>query len=128
MSEGTKQVDVLIYKPGSMYPIAWTITLPKEHHYPDLNATIGALIGPNKIEHVAVLYNGERHDLFVDEFSAINPRVAFDDPKLPDEGPQPVNEAATLIYHEASRQRGDDLTDAPKIHGVAVLCLQKVWR
>lgn len=108
------KVDVLVYLPGSMQPIPHTLEAPDETKlYEGVKGAIRQLIGVgNHIEHVAVLFRDQPHDLFVDEFSA------FD---------EPINEAATLIYHEASRRRGEDNTHAPKIHGVAVLCLTRVW-
>lgn len=117
----TKKVDVLLYKPGTTQPIPLAIEIPKEHHYKDLNRTIGALLGVgNHIEHVSVLFRNREHDMFVDEFSAL-PVHHGRNARLP------VNDAATLIYHEASRQRGDDLTDAPKIYGPALITLARVW-
>ena len=58
--------------------------------------------------------------MFVDEFGAI---------RRPTDGrpPLPINSAATEIYLEASRQRGDDTADAPSIHGPAVVALRSVW-
>lgn len=125
-----RKVDVLIYTPGVILPKPATIELPgdREPHYRDLNRTIGPLIGDVRfIEHVSVLFRDKPFDMFVGEFSAINPREAFNDPNLPDRPPLPVNEAATLIYHEASRKRGADLTNAPTIHGVAIITLERVW-
>lgn len=123
-----KTIDVLIYRPGVMLPEPAKIELPLNWKFGDMNKAIAPLIGDgNLIEHVAVLFHGSRHDMFVDEYSAINPRKSFDDPELPDADPQPVNEAATLIYHEAPRVRGESTKDAPKIHGVAVLTLTRIW-
>ena len=123
-----QDLDILIFHPGVDEPEIARISIPKDPNYGELNKAIGAFIGPNNIEHVAVPYEGERADMFVDEFSAINPRKAFDDEILPDAGPQPVNKAATQIYHAASFARGDDLSQAPLIYGNAVITTRRVWR
>ncbi len=67
-----------------------------------------------RLEHVAVLFNGRRADMFVEEHSA---------------GNLPINEEATKIYHASSLSRDPtaDTRDWPKVYGVAVLFDQIVW-
>jgi hypothetical protein len=70
------------------------------------------------LEHVAVLHGGQRASMFVDETGAV--------------GGQPVNLAATRVYHAASIARGEPhadgiIADAPLIHGVAILFNRNVW-
>lgn len=69
------------------------------------------------LEHVAVLYNGRRASMFVDELGAIlSPPLA-------------VNPKATEIYHAASKRRGVTIgPDDPKIHGRAILFDADLWR
>lgn len=78
------------------------------------------LEGAKNIEHVSVLHNGERRDMFVDELGAL--------PMLT-RPPLPVNEPATAIYHAASLERepGADTSRWPKIHGTAVVFDRIVW-
>ena len=59
------------------------------------------------IELVKVFYKGERQQLIVDEVGAVNKK--------------PINTLATPIYHNASVLRGIDASNAPCIHGIAVL-------
>jgi hypothetical protein len=114
------KIDVLVYSPGAMLPKPEVIELPNRANFAALDAAIKPLIGGaiRHIEHVSVLFRDRPSDMFVDEDSA-----QF----IAGRPPLPVNEAATLIYHENSRRRGADLTDAPCIHGVAVVCLTRVW-
>jgi len=58
-------------------------------------------------EIVNVLYKGKRQQLIVDEVGAINKK--------------PINILATPIYHNAATLSGQDMSNAPCIHGVAVL-------
>ena len=108
-------VDVIVFTPGTSELIRHQITIPQEPHYGDLNKAIGPLIGGGikNIEHVTVLFDGVRADMFVDDESA-------------SKGLE-VNQAATRVYHEASRRRGDDMTAAPRIYGVAVLSKKILW-
>lgn len=81
--------------------------------------TLDALLRPllaDDFEHVTVLWRGRRADMFVGENST-RPDV-------------PVNNAATSIYRAATLARAPD-TDPeslPRIHGVAVLFEEIVWR
>jgi hypothetical protein len=66
------------------------------------------------IEHVSVLYEGQRSHMWVDEEGATGWRDGY---------PLPVNKRATEIYWEASRRGGKrhNYFDSPCIHGNAVL-------
>lgn len=111
-----KTVEIVIYRPGESAPT--TQTVPWPNNYREMNAAFSPMIG-GRIEHISVLFEGERMDMF----------VTFDDPDLPDRDPLLVNEAATQIYHGASIARGDksDRSKWPKIHGVAIITRQRVW-
>jgi hypothetical protein len=106
------QLDILVYRPGAMMPEPRTIDLVEVPSFLEIKHVLSPLIRGG-IEHVSVLFRGERHDMFVHETGAADGL--------------PVNDAATLIYHEASRQRGQDTTGAPKIYGVAILTMRRVW-
>jgi hypothetical protein len=65
------------------------------------------------MEHVAVLFNDQRADMFVDE-------------DFNENGSEP-NPRATEIYHAASKASGASLADAPIIRGTAILFSTRVW-
>jgi len=72
-------------------------------------------LGGRRFEHVTVLHNGKRADMFVDECGAIN--------RLP------MNIEATDIYRAASMRANPDQDpdSLPAIYGVAVLFDERVW-
>lgn len=99
-----------VYRPGR----------PVEHcehvwdkKFSSLKPMINKLVEGN-LEHVAVLHEGRRADMFVEGDGA---------------GVLPVNEEATKIYHanSLSREPGADTSGWPKIYGTAVLFDQIVW-
>lgn len=110
----------LIFRPGVADPESITVNLPQQPGFTILDAVIRPMIGAScrNIEHVAVLYKDNPHDMFVDEEGAIsvNGRI-----------PLQRNEVATAIYHAYSLSRGRDMSRAPHIHGVAVIATRKVW-
>lgn len=110
MAETTK-LTYHVYRPEGGEP---------EHHemqwsgnFQDIRGVVNPLV-EGRLEHVTVLFNGKRADMFVEEESA----KKF-----------PPNEAATAIYHASSlsREPGADTSDWPKIYGVAVVFDQIVW-
>lgn len=88
---------------------------PEEPGYTKIAALIEPIVG-GPIEHVTVLHNSKRADMFVDEMGHMRTG-----------GPKPLNEAATRIYYAASRARGDEPGDH-YIAGPAVLFDEEVWR
>src|SRR5947209_17262717 len=77
----------------------------------------GWIGGP--VAHVTVLYEGKLADMFVRE----------DDGLWTDDGGEPpfeMKEVPTAIYHQTIRQRGDDPTDAPSVHGPVVLFVDRI--
>jgi hypothetical protein len=111
------KTDLLIYRPGVDEPESVSVEMAEEPTYSQISDQITPILKTNRIEHVAVLFNGKRADMFVDECGAIG---------LRNREPLPINEAATKIYHAASRRRGADMTDAAKIHGVAVVVANRI--
>lgn len=89
------------------------IDLKRDPGYDELRALILPHLGGGDLERVAVLYDGRACDMFVDDRGLIKDL--------------PRNEAATEIYWEASRRRGDDLTGASHIAGTAILFDRQVW-
>jgi hypothetical protein len=97
-----------------------TIEMSADPSYKEIKEKIMPLIGEDceHIEHVAVLFRGQRHDMFVDEIGAMATT------KRP---PLPINKYATEIYLNASRSRGDFSVET-RIHGTAVLILNRlIW-
>ena len=70
------------------------------------------------LEHVTVLHDGKRADMFVDEMG----HVRMD-------GPKPRNDVATGLYRAnwMAQHRGQDPEDLPFIAGNAVLFDRIVW-
>lgn len=103
-----------IYRPGAE-PEEREVDLAEIPGYRDLRVLIKPLLDGAGLEHVAVLHDGERRDMFVDEFGAIR--------RLP------RNEAATAIYRNATltREPGTDPETIPAIYGPAILFARRVW-
>jgi len=72
------------------------------------------------MEHVSVLYNGGRADMFVAEMGHM---------ALTTRPPMPPNPVATSIYRAAwmAHHPGDNPSDLPEIAGPAVLFDKIVW-
>ena len=111
-------IEILIYRPGVAEPE--TRTIPKPSGYHEMKAAFAPILGDDctDIEHVSVLFNGKPSDMFVDEFSAID---------RPSRARLAVNEAATEIYHAASKALGLLKPRAPKIHGSAIVSRIRIW-
>jgi hypothetical protein len=90
---------------------------PHEPGYDRLKRMIEPIVG-GPLEHVAVLHNGKRADMFVDEMGHVYAT-----------GPKPFNEAATKIYRAnwMKQHPGQDPEDLPTIAGIAVLFDRIVW-
>jgi hypothetical protein len=103
-----------------------TVDLAEEPGYNALRRVLAPIFAeqrgrPVDFEHVNVLHDNRRVDMFVDEYGAMPDMLL------------PVNVVATRIYHAASirpdRLNAPDgiISDAPKIHGTAVLFGRRVW-
>lgn len=93
------------------------IDLPSRPNLAEIRAIVlpvlQAVRAKAHLEHVAVLYKGNRASMFVDDEGAL-----FD---------LPVNIRATEIYHAASRSVGRDVSDAPLIYGDVIQFEMNVW-
>lgn len=115
-------IRALIYRPFRDDPEEHRIPTmePEPDYAKDLKQWVRGVLHaqrPNADEeHVTVLYEGQRRDMFVDEFGALL-RV-------------PPNEVATEIYWNASKARGETPNDEwPRIYGVAILFPDhQVWK
>jgi hypothetical protein len=103
-----------------------TVDLAEQPSYNALQRIMGPIFAeqrgkPANFEHVNVLHDGKRTDMFVDEYGALRDMLL------------PVNLVATRIYHAASIKQdrlkvpGGIISSAPKIHGTAVLFGRRVW-
>ncbi|MBC6714772.1 hypothetical protein H9Q09_01050 [Aurantimonas sp. DM33-3] len=92
-----------------------TVMLKPEPSYDHLKELLAPIFQPGGFEHLTVLYQGERRDMFVGENSAL--------------GSQPRNITATAIYRNAwlTRNPLDDPESLPPVCGAAVLFSRRVW-
>ena len=101
-----------VYQPGAHEPeIRDLEKLPQG--YDQIKAIVEPIL-KQRLEHVSVLWQGKRADMFVGDESALDDL--------------PVNRLATEIYHAAGKQRGANMAGAPVIYGPAVVFDQIVWR
>jgi hypothetical protein len=84
-----------------------------DENFRSIRGMINELVG-GTLEHVAVLHDGRRADMFVEQGSA---------------GKFPFNPSATEIYrnYTMTRSPGTNPNSLPKIYGVAVLFDKIVW-
>jgi hypothetical protein len=88
--------------------------------YDQLRQLIEPLLDGEPLEHVGVLWEGKRRDMFVSELGHVT---------LEARGPLPRNEEATAIYR-ANWLRGHPETDPESlafIAGTAILFDERVW-
>jgi len=107
-----------VIQPGeALADVAWQeIDWPREPGYREIKGLIGPILGEGRdLEHVSVLHDDRRADMFVDECGS-NDRL-------------PRNEAATAIYRRywLSTHRGADPETIAAIYGVAILFERIVW-
>ena len=109
---------VRIYKPGEPM-IQETKMLPAAPGFKDLEF-VHDIIGCTHLEHVSVLFEGQRNDMFCDE--------DFREKGLP------FNLAATEIYRAATMSRIKagavlrcSILDLPMICGTAIVITPRVW-
>jgi hypothetical protein len=100
---------------GSMRTIV-TETLPEKPRLDHLRKLIEPHLDGERLEHVSVLWEGQRRDMFVGETSSINGRMIR-------------NIRATEIYRNnwLTRNLGADPESLPAISGPAVLFDRIVW-
>lgn len=104
-----------VYRPAAEKRETHTVMLVSEPSYDEIKAVVGPYLEDGRMEHVSILFNGVRSDMFVDE--------DFNEKGLE------LNEEATKIYHASSLQREPeaDTSDWPKIRGVAVVFDRRIW-
>lgn len=92
-----------------------TIDWPSEPGFDVINKLVKPLIGGGNIEHVSVLHDGKRRDMFVDDEGQLKGL--------------PRNDRATAIYRTnwLTRNPGTDPESMPCIAGTAVLFTRRVW-
>lgn len=80
-----------------------------------LRKVVGGYLNGRGVEHMTVIHEGRRKDLFTSIPSPLDP--------------QPINAAATEIYASAwlERHPSADPDDVPPLRGIAVLFHRKVW-
>lgn len=87
--------------------------------YPQLKEFVLGILREKRkdaeLEHVAVLHEGKRCSMFVDEDGIAHG--------------QPINQRATTVYWAASTARGEppDPVTASRIHGTAILFDRNMW-
>lgn len=89
--------------------------IPEQPGYDALKSIIVPLLDGAPLEHVTVLHEGDRRDMFVDECGAINGL--------------PRNDAATAIYRNnwLTQHPSTNPEDMPAIYGTAILFSRRVW-
>lgn len=92
-----------------------SVEWPAEPGFDVINALVKPLIGGGHIEHVAVLHDGERRDMFVDEEGLLKGMGR--------------NERATAIYrtNRLTQHPDCDPETLPHIAGHAVLFMRRCW-
>lgn len=110
-----------VYRPGVAEPETFDVDWPDDPGYDKLKALIEPLLGEREnLEHVTVLHNDARADMFVS-----------DEGKMAQtwRDPLPRNDAATAIYRRnwMTQHPGGDPEKLPMIVGVAVLFDRIVW-
>lgn len=83
--------------------------------FSELRPLLRELLGGGAPEHVAVLHDGQRADMFVDEDSVAKGLAR--------------NGAASAVYrcNTLTREPGTDPENLPAIYGAAILCSRRVW-
>lgn len=89
--------------------------LPEQPGYDKLRKLITPLLDGANLEHVAVLHDGKRTDMFVDDTGALKGL--------------PLNPEATAIYRNntMSQHPETDPESLPAIYGPAILFDRRVW-
>ena len=104
-----------IYRPSTPEPEVSNADLPKEPGYARLREIMEPLLDGAMLEHVSVLFEDRRADMFVDEMGMIKEL--------------PRNDAATDIYRANWLKHHPDSNpdDSPAIYGAAIVFDRLVW-
>lgn len=101
-----------VLRPGRL-PELQECELGAEPSYEELKNLIEPLLDGAWLEHVSVLYRGQRTDMFVDEEGLLKNL--------------PLNPLATKIYHTIGHAKGMDMAGASPIVGTAIVFHRRVW-
>lgn len=114
------RTEYTILRPGDQPGERHEIDLPPDPGFARLRQVIEPLLDGGLMEHVTVLYDGRRHDMFVDEIGSTNWKPGY---------PLPLNELASAIYRAnwLAQNPKDNPSDLPGVHGPAVLFHRIVW-
>lgn len=107
--------DYRIIPPGDGPEINGSVDWPKDPGFGLINALVQPLISCDNIEHVTVLHDGARCDMFVDDIGRLKGL--------------PRNDRATAIYrnNQMTRHPDTDPESMPFVAGIAVLFYKRVW-
>lgn len=97
-----------------------SVDWPREPTFEQIKALVGPHLNGDPLEHVTVLHQGQRTDMFVSEYGHL---------ARAGRGPLPRNDAATTTYRAAwlSTHPGDNPESMPFIAGPAILFDRRVW-
>lgn len=97
-----------------------TIEWPEDPGYDAISKIVNPYLNGEPLEHVTVLYNDARCDMFISELGHVH---------LTTRGPLPVNTTATEIYRGnwMKRNPSDDPDSLPTIAGIAILFERRIW-
>jgi hypothetical protein len=118
--ESDMKTEYTIFKPGDGAVERGEVDWPKDPGYHLIKALVEPLFGGDPLEHVSVLHDGRRRDMFVSEYGHM--RIATRDP-------MPRNERATAIYRTnwMTQHPDQDPESLPTIAGPAILFYRIVW-
>lgn len=115
------KTEYTIFKPGDSAVERGEIDWPPEPGYKLIKALVESLLGDGEpLEHVSVLHDGRRRDMFVSDLGHMH---------LTTRGPLPINDRATAIYRNnwMTRYPDSDPETLPTIAGTAILFHRIVW-
>jgi hypothetical protein len=115
MKEEGMKTTYEVYRVGQSEPERGEIDWEGPPGYDRIRALVEPLLGAGEpLEHVSVLHNGQRCDMFVSEMGHC---------ALTTRGPLPINDKATAIYRNYSLTMAPGMNpeDLPDIAGTAVL-------
>lgn len=111
-----------VYRVGTAEVERCEVDWPSAPGYDRIKALVEPLLGEKEpLEHVAVLHEGKRRDMFVSEYGHV---------RLTTRPPLPINDVATKIYRNnwMTRFPETDPETLPDIAGTAVLFTNRiVW-
>lgn len=116
------KIEYTVFRPGDGAVERGEVDWPKDPAYKTIKALVEPLLGEGEpLEHVTVLWQGKRADMFVSEYAHM---------VLATRAPLPRNDRATDIYRTnwMSQHPDQDPETLPTIAGTAILFHRIVWR